>query len=60
MESEQLFEMWENLKSYIPVKDRLEAGEVFIRMLDDSGMSSDDIEILVDEEDFNDDEEDWE
>ena len=75
MESEQLFEMWENLKSYIPVKDRLEAGEVFIRMLDDSGMSSDDIEILVDventlqaaldtffedEEDLNDDEEDWE
>ena len=76
MESEQLYEMWENLKSYIPVKDRLEAGEVFIRMLDDSGMSPDDIEILIDgdnilqaaldnffedEEDFNDDdEEDWE
>ena len=66
--------MWENLKSYIPVKDRLEAGEVFIRMLDDSGMSPDDIEILIDgdnilqaaldnffeDEDDNDDEEDWE
>jgi len=74
MESEQLYEMWENLKSYIPVKDRLEAGEVFIRMLDDSGMSPDDIEILIDgdnilqaaldnffeDEDDNDDEEDWE
>jgi|TARA_B110000908_G_C9982864_1_gene326270 hypothetical protein len=73
MESEQLYEMWENLKSYIPVKDRLEAGEVFIRMLDDSGMSPDDIEILIDgdnilqaaldnffeDEDDNDDEEDW-
>ena len=74
MESEQLYEMWENLKSYIPVKDRLEAGEVFIRMLDDSGMSPDDIEILIDgdntlqaaldvyfeDDDDNDDEEDWE
>ena len=74
MESEQLYEMWENLKSYIPVKDRLEAGEVFIKMLDDSGMSPDDIEILIDgdntlqaaldvyfeDDDDNDDEEDWE
>ena len=74
MESEQLYELWENLISYVPAKDRLEAGEVFIKMLDDSGMSPDDIEILIqgdntlqaaldvyfDEEDDNDDEEDWE
>ena len=74
MESEQLYELWENLITYIPAKDRLEAGEVFIRMLDDSGMSPDDIEILIDgdnilqaaldnffeDEDDNDDEEDWE
>jgi len=74
MESEQLYELWENLISYVPTKDRLEAGEVFIKMLDDSGMSPDDIEILIqgdntlqaaldmyfDEEDDNDDEEDWE
>jgi hypothetical protein len=48
MESEQLYELWENLISYIPVKDRLEAGEVFIKMLDDLGMSPDDIEVLID------------
>jgi len=73
MESEQLYELWENLITYIPAKDRLEAGEVFIKMLDDSGMSPDDIEILIDgdntlqaaldvyfEDDDNDDEEDWE
>ena len=75
MESEQLYELWENLITYIPAKDRLEAGEVFIKMLDDSGMSPDDIEILIqgdntlqaaldlyfdEEDDTNDDEEDWE
>jgi hypothetical protein len=74
MESEQLYELWENLITYIPAKDRLEAGEVFIKMLDDSGMSPDDIEILIDgdntlqaaldvyfeDDDDNDDEEDWE
>jgi len=75
MESEQLYELWENLISYVPAKDRLEAGEVFIKMLDDSGMSPDDIEILIqgdntlqaaldlyfdEEDDTNDDEEDWE
>ena len=48
MESEQLYELWENLISYIPVKDRLEAGEVFIKMLDDLGMSPDEIEVLID------------
>tara|TARA_B110001454_G_scaffold96980_1_gene91796 strand:+ start:1106 stop:1321 length:216 start_codon:yes stop_codon:yes gene_type:complete len=48
MESEQLYELWENLISYIPAKDRLEAGEVFIKMLDDLGMSPDDIEVLID------------
>jgi hypothetical protein len=48
MESDLLYELWETLISYIPVKDRLEAGEVFIKMLDDLGMSSDDIEILID------------
>ena len=47
MESEQLYELWENLISFVPAKDRLEAGEVFIKMLDDSGMSLDDIEILI-------------
>jgi len=75
MESEQLYELWENLISFVPTKDRLEAGEVFIKMLDDSGMSPDDIEILIqgdntlqaaldlyfdEEDDTNDDEEDWE
>jgi len=75
MESEQLYELWENLISFVPAKDRLEAGEVFIKMLDDSGMSPDDIEILIqgdntlqaaldmyfdEEDDTNDDEEDWE
>lgn len=76
MESEQLYELWENLISYVPTKDRLEAGEVFIKMLDDSGTSPDDIEILIQgdntlqaaldlyfaDEDDNDDEEeeDWE
>jgi len=48
MESELLYELWETLISYIPVKDRLEAGEVFIKMLDDLGMSPDDIEVLID------------
>jgi len=48
MESEQLYELWETLISYIPAKDRLEAGEVFIKMLDDLGMSPDDIEVLID------------
>ena len=48
MESDLLYELWETLISYIPVKDRLEAGEVFIKMLDDLGMSPDDIEVLID------------
>ena len=74
MESEQLYELWENLISYIPGKDKLEAGEVFIKMLDDLGMSPDEIEVLIDgdnilqasldlyfeeEDDNNDDDEDW-
>ena len=73
MESELLYELWENLISYIPGKDKLEAGEVFIKMLDDLGMSPDEIEVLIDgdnilqaaldvyfeEENDNDDNEDW-
>jgi hypothetical protein len=72
MESDLLYELWETLISYIPVKDRLEAGEVFIKMLDDLGMSPDDIEVLIDgdntlqaaldvyfEEENDNDDEDW-
>ncbi len=75
MESESLYELWETLVNYIPAKDKIEAGEMFIKQCDDLGLSSEDIELLIDgdlilstaldrffedEEDFNDDEEDWE
>ena len=48
MESESLYELWETLKGYIPGKDRIEAGEMFIKQCDDLGMSIDDIEVLID------------
>ena len=75
MEPESLYELWETLVNYIPAKDKIEAGEMFIKQCDDLGLSSEDIELLIDgdlilstaldrffedEEDFNDDEEDWE
>jgi hypothetical protein len=75
LESESLYELWETLVNYIPAKDKIEAGEMFIKQCDDLGLSSEDIELLIDgdlilstaldrffedEEDFNDDEEDWE
>ena len=74
MEPESLYELWETLVNYIPAKDKIEAGEMFIKQCDDLGLSSEDIELLIDgdlilstaldrffedEEDFNDDEEDW-
>jgi|TARA_R110000803_G_scaffold210693_2_gene283270 hypothetical protein len=74
LESESLYELWETLVNYIPAKDKIEAGEMFIKQCDDLGLSSEDIELLIDgdlilstaldrffedEEDFNDDEEDW-
>jgi hypothetical protein len=74
LESESLYELWETLVNYIPAKDKIEAGEMFIKQCDDLGLSSEDIELLIDgdlilstaldrffedEEDFNDDE-DWE
>jgi hypothetical protein len=34
--------------NYIPGKDRIEAGEMFIKQCDDLGMSSEDIELLID------------
>ncbi len=48
MEPESLYELWETLVNYIPGKDRIEAGEMFIKQCDDLGMSSEDIEILID------------
>ena len=48
METESLYELWETLKGYIPGKDRLEAGEMFIRQCDDLGMSTEEIEELID------------
>ncbi len=48
MESESLYELWETLVNYIPAKDKIEAGEMFIKQCDDLGMSSEDIEILID------------
>ena len=48
MESESLYELWETLVNYIPGKDKVEAGEMFIKQCDDLGMSSEDIEILID------------
>ena len=48
MESESLYELWETLVNYIPGKDKIEAGEMFIKQCDDLGMSSEDIEILID------------
>ena len=40
--------MWEILVNYIPGKDKIEAGEMFIKQCDDLGMSSEDIELLID------------
>jgi hypothetical protein len=34
--------------NYIPGKDKIEAGEMFIKQCDDLGMSSEDIELLID------------
>ena len=48
MESESLYELWETLVNYIPGKDKIEAGEMFIKQCDDLGMSPEDIEILID------------
>ena len=48
MESESLYELWETLVNYIPGKDRIEAGEMFIKQCDDLGMSPEDIERLID------------
>jgi hypothetical protein len=48
LESESLYELWETLVNYIPGKDRIEAGEMFIKQCDDLGMSSEDIELLID------------
>ena len=48
MESESLYELWETLVNYIPGKDKIEAGEMFIKQCDDLGMRSEDIEILID------------
>ncbi len=43
MESESLYELWETLVNYIPGKDRVEAGEMFIKQCDDLGMSIEDM-----------------
>jgi hypothetical protein len=48
LESESLYELWETLVNYIPGKDKIEAGEMFIKQCDDLGMSPEDIEILID------------
>ena len=48
MESESLYELWETLVNYIPAKDKIEAGEMFVKQCDDLGMSSEDIELLID------------
>ena len=48
LETESLYELWETLKGYIPGKYRLEAGEMFIRQCDDLGMSTEEIEELID------------
>jgi hypothetical protein len=48
LESESLYELWETLVNYIPGKDRVEAGEMFIKQCDDLGVSSEDIELLID------------
>jgi len=48
LELESLYELWETLKGYIPGKDRIEAGEMFIKQCDDLGMSVEDIEELID------------
>ena len=48
MELESLYELWETLKGYIPGKDRIEAGETFIKQCDDLGMSIEEIEEVID------------
>jgi hypothetical protein len=48
LESESLYELWETLKGYIPAKDRIEAGEMFIKQCDDLGMSTEEIGELID------------
>jgi|TARA_B100001105_G_C22217960_1_gene368342 hypothetical protein len=47
LETESLYELWETLKNYIPGKDRIMAGEMFIRQCDDLGMSTEEIEELI-------------
>lgn len=73
MEPESLYELWETLVNYIPGKDKIEAGEMFVKQCDDLGMSAEDIEVLIDgdkvlevaldryfEDDvFDDEDEDW-
>ncbi len=74
METESLYELWENMLPYIPGKDRIEAGEIFIKQCDDLGMSIEDINLLIDgdavlevaldryfedDDDYEDEDDDW-
>ncbi len=74
METESLYELWENMLPYIPGKDRIEAGEIFIKQCDDLGMSIEDIDLLIDgdavlevaldryfedDDDYEDEDDDW-
>jgi|TARA_B100000929_G_scaffold128169_1_gene101516 hypothetical protein len=74
LETESLYELWENMLPYIPGKDRIEAGEIFIKQCDDLGMSIEDIDLLIDgdavlevaldryfedDDDYEDEDDDW-
>jgi len=74
LETESLYELWENMLPYIPGKDRIEAGEIFIKQCDDLGMSIEDINLLIDgdavlevaldryfedDDDYEDEDDDW-
>lgn len=50
LEAETVFELWENVKSFIPPKEKLEAAEVFIKIMDEAGLEKVDIEVLCDED----------
>jgi len=74
LEAETVFELWESIKSYVPAKEKLEVAEIFIKAVDEAGLSQVDIEVLcdddkilyeavrryyVEDDDFDEEEDDW-
>ena len=47
VDTEIVFEIWEAFKPVVPAKEKLEAAERLIKILDDNGFQKDDISDMV-------------